>query len=118
MILGAVTPDGVPTVQLDVAGQSWNAVVDTGFNGDLELPAELQGMLKSEYLGKVVSILAGGQSIMEDLYEVEFAFDGQTMSAEVTYAAARDILVGTGMLENHRLEVDFPKETVRLERLT
>ena len=55
MILGAVTSDGVPTLQLDVAGQSWDAVLDTGFNGDLELPAQLQAVLKSEYLGKVVS---------------------------------------------------------------
>ena len=117
MILGAVTSDGVPTLQLDVAGQPWDAVVDTGFNGDLELPAELQAVLKSEYLGKVVSILAGGQSIVEDLYEVEFAFDGQTVSAEATYATAGQILVGTGMLQNHRLEIDFPKQTVRLERI-
>ena len=59
---------------------------------------------------------AGGQSIVEDLYEVQFAFDGQTVSAEVTYAAAPEILVGTGMLQHHRLEIDFPKDTVRLER--
>lgn len=39
---GTVTLDGVPMLYLPVAGRSWPAIVDTGFNGALELPDALQ----------------------------------------------------------------------------
>jgi predicted aspartyl protease len=115
MILGTVT-DGVPTVQLDVAGKTWDAVVDTGFNGDLELPSDLQPALKPRPRGQVISALAAGQTVVEDFYDVDLAFDGQTVSAEATFVPNAVILIGTGMLRKHRLEIDFPKGTVRLER--
>lgn len=35
---GTVTDDGVPIIMLPVAGQMWPGIIDTGFNGDLELP--------------------------------------------------------------------------------
>lgn len=38
MITGRVSNEGVPIIQLAVAGKTWSAVIDTGFNGDLELP--------------------------------------------------------------------------------
>jgi predicted aspartyl protease len=116
VIVGTVTSAGVPTVQLDVGGRMWDAVVDTGFNGDLELPGALQAVSKAKYLAKVISVLAAGQSVAEDLYEVDFPFDGQTVSVEVTFVAQDVILIGTGMLRKHRLEIDFPRGTVRLER--
>lgn len=37
MLVGIVTAAGEPMVQLPVGGQDWPAVVDTGFNGDLDL---------------------------------------------------------------------------------
>jgi len=36
MIHGTTNDDGVPVIRLVVAGQDWAAVIDTGFNGDLE----------------------------------------------------------------------------------
>lgn len=38
MIYGTVSDVGVPTIILPIAGQEWSATIDTGFNGDLELP--------------------------------------------------------------------------------
>ena len=46
MIVGTVSADGVPTITLSVAGQDWPAVIDTGFNGDLEQIAN--GFTKTE----------------------------------------------------------------------
>ena len=45
MIAGSVSNDGVPVITLEVAGQDWSAIIDTGFNGDLELPEALRGEL-------------------------------------------------------------------------
>jgi predicted aspartyl protease len=117
MIQGTVTPDGVPLVIIPVAGQSWPAVIDTGFNGDLELPEPLRTPLNPRLLGPVLSILGGGQQVVEESYQVDFPFDGQTLPAEATFVAGPDILTGTHLLRFHRLEINFVARTVVLERL-
>ena len=66
MIAGYVSDDGIPVVTIEVAGQDWSAIIDTGFNGDLELPEELQGKLNDQPAGRLRSGLAGGQIIEED----------------------------------------------------
>jgi predicted aspartyl protease len=43
------------------------AIIDTGFNGDLELPESLRISLKVRFVSRVTSLLAAGQSIEEDL---------------------------------------------------
>lgn len=116
MIVGTVTDDGVPAVELELAGKMWAAIIDTGFNGDLELPEQLFPMLPLEYLGRTLSTLAGGQQIEEDEYLVNVSFDGRTVSAEATFAPGDTILVGTNLLRDHRLEVVFPEATVLIER--
>jgi len=43
--------DGVPTIDLEVDGRSWRATVDTGFNGDLELPHGLGRAVNARFFG-------------------------------------------------------------------
>jgi predicted aspartyl protease len=117
MIGGIVTEDGSPTVFLTVAGQSWPAVVDTGFNGDLELPEELRPHVNPRYHAEAVSLLAGGQSVVEDIYLVDFSFDDETVCAEASFSSSREILLGTHLLRQYDLRVHFPNRTVRLERV-
>ena len=42
MIVGTVNDDGVPVITLTAAEQIWSAIIDTGFNGDVELPDTLR----------------------------------------------------------------------------
>ncbi len=115
MIQGTVSDTGVPTISLSIAGQEWVATIDTGFNGDLELPETLREALNPQYIGEVTSILAGGQTIKEELYQVNFFFDGKMIPAEVTFVVDSDILIGTHLLRGYRLEIDFVRQTVVLE---
>ena len=116
MITGTVNADGSPEIALTVAGQTWPAIIDTGFNGDLELPDRLRASVNARFASRSLSLLASGQSIMEDFYEVDFPFDGQTVVAEATFAPGGEILVGTHLLRAYRLEVHFPNQTVQLDR--
>ena len=118
MLVGIVTATGEPVVQLPVAGQDWPAVVDTGFNGDLELPEALRPFVNAEFRGQQPWLLASGHGIEEDMYSVDFPFDGQTVFAEASFVADGVILIGTGILRQHQLNISFPAETVPLERLT
>jgi len=116
VILGTVSTEGVPTITLSIAGQDWLAIIDTGFNGDLELPKGLRHTLHARYVGRVTSALAGGQTIEEDVYLVEFPFDGQLLHAEATFVPSSQILIGTHLLREYSLQIDFVRKTVQLER--
>ncbi|HJZ91991.1 MAG TPA: hypothetical protein VKE40_14045 [Gemmataceae bacterium] len=114
---GEVDDTGTPVIRLSIAGRECLATIDTGFNGDLELPAELKDHFTVEYAGESSSTLAGGVVIEEDLYEVSFPFDNEIVVARVTFAPVQGILVGTGLLHNYRLEINFVTRTVVLEKV-
>jgi predicted aspartyl protease len=112
-----VTDDGVPQLLLTVAGQQWPAIIDTGFNGELELPDHLRSAVNAQFIGRIHVALGGGQHIEEDVYLADFPFDGEMLLAEATFVSGQAILLGTHLLRLYRLEIDFPARTVRLERV-
>lgn len=116
MIQGQVSEKGIPTISLPVAGSDWPATVDTGFNGDLELPEALRMSVNPRYSGQISSALAGGQVIDEDTFDVDFPFDGEMILATATFVPAGNILIGTKLLKQHRLLIRFVSKTVELER--
>ena len=119
MIRGAVSCNGVPAITLSIASRDWIAVIDTGFNGDLELPDDLREPLNSRYVGRFRSALAGGQAIEieEDVCLVDIPFDGQLVQAEATFVLGTQILIGTHLLRSYCLTVDFVVKTVELDRV-
>ncbi len=107
MIRGFVSADGVPTITLSIGGRDWTAIIDTGFNGDLELPVELHDSLNAWYVGRATSALAGAQTIEEDVYLVDFPFDDQMVQAEATFVSSSQILIGTHLLQEYFLQINF-----------
>ena len=107
--------DGTPNIQMALAGTTWEAIIDTGFNGFLELPSILRPVLNAQYLFDAVSALAGGQSVVEQFFEVLIPFDGVDVVAEVTFVSGSQLLLGTALLKNHRLYIDFKARKVLIE---
>jgi predicted aspartyl protease len=116
VILGVVSVQGLPTIILRIAGQDWPATIDTGFNGDLELPDALRDTLNAQFVGRATATLAGGQSVEEDVYLVDFPFDGRIVQAEATFVTGNRILIGTNLLREYSLQINFVSRTVQLER--
>ena len=116
MIDGIITEDGVPAIEVNVGGQRWQAIVDTGFNGELELPERLRSYLKAEFVGRATSLLAANQRIEEDVFLVDFPFDGQTVRAQATFVKGEEILIGTRMLRDYQLRINFPAGTVAINK--
>jgi predicted aspartyl protease len=116
LIDGNVTENGVLAIDVQLGGQRWRAIVDTGFNGELELPERLRPHVNAQFVGRASSLLAADQRIEEDVFLVDFPFDGRTIRAEATFAGGNDILIGTGMLRDYRFAVDFPAGTVVIEQ--
>ena len=103
MIRGIVGPEGIPTITVGLAGRSWRALIDTGFNGDLELPDQLRNAVDARFLCRIRSRLAGGQFLEESSYLVDFPFEGESLRAEATFVRGTQILIGTRLLRRHRL---------------
>lgn len=116
MIPGTVSHEGVPVITLEIAGQNWSAIIDTGFNGDLELPEELREQLHGQPAGRLRSSLAGGRIIEEDAYTVDFPFDGRILNAIATFVPDTQILIGTNLLAEYELQIRFASRTLRIER--
>ena len=116
MILGVVSVQGLPTIILPISGQDWPATIDTGFNGDVELPDALRDTLNARFVGRATVALAGGQSVDEDVYLVDFPFDGRIVQAEATFVSGSRILIGTRLLREYSLQINFASGTVQLER--
>lgn len=113
MIEGIVTEDGVPAIRIEVGSQPWQAIIDTGFNGELELPERLRSHLNAQLVGRVTSLLAANQRIEEEVFLVDFLFDGRTVRVQATFVDGDEILIGTRMLRDYRLLIDFPARTRR-----
>lgn len=116
MIVGSVI-DGVPMIELPFGPETFEAIVDTGFNGYLELPSSQFDQLNPEFEGEVTAELAGGITITEAVYRVEIPFEGRNVDAIVSFVDGDGVLLGTAMLEDYRLSIDFPAGTLLLERV-
>jgi clan AA aspartic protease len=116
LINGFITAENVPAIEIHAGGERWEAVIDTGFNGELELPERLRSQLNPQFVGRVTSLLAANQEIEEDIFLVDFQFDGQTIRAEATFVDSDCILIGTGLLADYRLTIEFPAGTVVIEK--
>jgi predicted aspartyl protease len=117
VIRGIVTDDGSPTILIALAGRDWAAVIDTGFNSGLELPDTLRPDVNARFAMPLRYHLAGGQTVVQDTYNVDFPFDDRTAAAEATFVPGDTILIGTALLRDYRLEIDFVARTVKLERV-
>ena len=116
MIHGFVDDVGVPMIPLRIADSDLFGIVDSGFNGDLELPDKLRETTPAQYQGTLKSHLAGGQTITEHWYLIEMQFDEQWVEVVTTFAPTEMALVGTRLMQDHYLQIDFVHRTVTLKR--
>lgn len=81
-------------------------VVDTGFTGDLCLPLEAVAALGLSFDKLEPARLANDSQIELSVYRATILWDGAEREVGVL-ATGRRPLVGTAMLENHELVIQF-----------
>jgi predicted aspartyl protease len=116
MIPGIVNNDGLPCILLTLAGQDWLTIIDTGFNGGVELPLELKGEFNDQPFGEITAQLGGNKRIVEDSFLVDFPFDGELVPTIATYVEGKEILLGTLLLQSYSLTIHFARREVYLQR--
>ncbi len=123
-MLGAVSADGrepvlpLTLLPLGASGQrvEAEAVVDTGFDGELTLPPGLIRRLGYPYRGFTRGTLADGSAVRFDYHEGRVLWHGGEERAVVVLAADGDPLVGMALLRGSRLTIAAaPGGAVRVE---
>jgi hypothetical protein len=79
-------------------------------------PERLRPYLNAQFVGRALSLLAANQQIEEDVFLVDFPFDGRIVRVEATFVDGEEILIGTCMLRSYRLSIDFAAGTVVIEK--
>lgn len=81
-------------------------IVDTGFAGDLALPAHLADLLEGMFSGYGERRLANGQYLKCRTYEIMLDWNGESRPTEVLLMEG-DPLLGTVILREHLLQIEM-----------
>ncbi len=110
MISGIVTEELDLLVTIEIfdgngALRSLEAVLDTGFNGDLVLPRDVILELGLTYRGKLSWTLATGQGEMMSNYDGVVSWHGQPRDIQVVETDSQSLL-GMALVLGSKLTVD------------
>lgn len=65
---GGITPNRIPLVEVEIAGEKLHLLVDTGFNGHISLPQRIIKKLGLKKAGVLEATLADGSVVPFDFY--------------------------------------------------
>ena len=110
MIIGNVNANREAIIQIAVLGdykniKSVKAVIDTGYTGDLMLSRAIINELGLTLRGLQDAILGDRSLTMFEMYAGSVIWDGQIRRAEIN-ASETELLIGMGLLEEYKLEIE------------
>lgn len=109
----------IPLVVGNASGQRQviDAVIDTGFNGFLTLPATLVTALSLPWNASDIVTLGDGSETVFDLYAATVIWDGRYQEIDVAESETEP-LIGMALLYGYRLQMDVMEGgMVRIEML-
>ena len=93
-------------------GEQLDVVVDSGFNGELMLPAPIIERLGLIEAGPVETELADGSTVWTTIYAGEILWFGQTKQVWAQATNADEGLLGTELFQGCKVELDLDANLV------
>lgn len=90
-------------------------VIDTGFSGALMLPRSFIAQLQAQQIGTEFFTLAGGQEIESEIFVLSIIWLGKQKLINVVASNAEDALIGTELLQNSVLHIDYVTSKVEIK---
>jgi clan AA aspartic protease len=110
----------IPTIELEVFGskkkQKITALIDTGFSGYLCIPVDIARELGLELTGTQEVQLADGRWVNQLEFTGQVVFLGQAQTVKISLTDSEMAQVGTMLLGDCRLTIDFPANKTQLKR--
>ncbi len=116
MTAGHLTPKRLAVVPIVVDGTALDAVVDTGFDGGLQLPDVMATVVQRAHLRQEGYQYPDGRVVTYDIYLVGVELGGEDVVTEAIFSPSDEVLVGSKLLADYRLTIDYPAGVVTLER--
>ena len=91
------------------------AWIDTGFTGELVLPQGQITALGLPHSAVVTAELGDGSATMLAVYSCLIEWFGRVHQIEVIANTGTSPLLGVGLLQGHRLTIDYAAHTVTIE---
>lgn len=118
MVRGSVNANDEPVIPIEVQFKrklhKFKAVIDTGFNGYLSIPAPLIVRSSWKELGVEEYELASDERMVACVFPGCIRFDGERMDVPVLSTKSGDILIGTKLLKGKELVINFTKKNVHI----
>lgn len=105
----------VPFVRVNVAGRDVDAIVDTGFDGDIMLPQAWIDRAGLHRVAEITSLLADGSEVQTSVFEAEIEWFGSRIAVGVDSCPGNVCLLGMHLMRDSRLTVCAREGIVRIE---
>ena len=119
MVEGYVDIYGNPVIELVVEGELSKVripmIVDTGFNGDLCIPIPLAVELGVQLIDTAQVELADGTMSEELVFAGKAHLGERSWRAEIYLTQSNEALIGTRLLKDEVLRIDFPRRQLTIE---
>ena len=111
-----------PYVKITVVSQTRDeievsAMIDTGYNGEVVLSEDKIRSLGLEFLGTIDTELADGEIVEMDLFKGWIKWFDRILEVAVGSSRSEDTLLGTLVLADCHLDINFKEGWVTIERL-
>lgn len=122
MIIGNVNAEYEATIRLSVYGMDGQiyeqtAIIDTGFDGWLSLPASLINTVGLQWNGRGRATLGDGSECLFNVYEATVIWGEETITIQIDEAESEP-LVGMLLMSGYRLIIEVRENgLVQLEKL-
>ena len=121
MIIGFVNESDEPVIEvkLDLGKEKRlvNAVIDTGFNGYISVPKKLIDESDWDFLGIEEYELASGELMRERVFLGRIEIGTEKLAVFILSSNSSDTLVGTKLLRNRLLIINFADKTLKIEKV-
>ena len=98
------------------AGTVVDALLDTGFDGDICRPTQLAIQLGLELRDMIWVELAAGTPKDELVFVGAVVWEGKDREAMITLTESQEALLGTGLLADSGLEMDFARRQILVRK--
>ena len=119
MVEGYINAGKRPLIEVTVLGSqaeaSVLAILDTGFDGDISLPLEIAVGLGLTLDSAIKMELADGSVKLELVFTGKVLWENKSRNVDILITTSEDALIGTGLLDEHSVHLDFRNNQVKID---